>query len=93
MFWQRLEAIRVAIAEQVREAVAALVVEPPLIGAKALAWLRSFLLTCWRTLVWAFRGVFVPQVSAPLDVLKHYLVVLFMAMAVLTLFWTAQQNS
>ena len=95
MFWQRLQAIGVPVAEQARKASAALATALVLVAAGlrrlVLIWLPAFLWTCWQTLVWAFRGVFIPKVAAPLDVLKHYLLVFFMAMAVLALLWAGQQ--
>lgn len=91
MFWQRLEATRVAIAEQARTVVVTLMAVLAFIGAKVRWLFWTILRTSWETLVWAVRGVFIPKVAAPLDVLKHYLLVFFMGMAVLALLWAGKQ--
>ena len=91
MFWQRLEATRVAITEQVRTVVVALMAVLSFIGTKVRWLFWTVLRTGWETLVWAVRGIFIPKVAAPLDVLKHYLLVFFMGMAVLALLWAGKQ--
>src|ERR1700752_433151 len=95
MFWQRLSAFRTTAAELARQAGAALwaalMFGGGVLGWFFVDWLPRFLRACWETFIGAWRGIFVSKAAGPLDVLKHYLLVFFMGMAVLTLFWAGYQ--
>src|SRR5882724_10339390 len=86
MFMLRLKAIGSAFAELARNAGNVIWAGVKFIAAKLLALCRSV----WETFVWALRGVFIPKVASPLEVLKHYLAVLSMALGVMALFWAGR---
>jgi hypothetical protein len=86
MIKERLEAIGAAIVAQALNAGSALWAGVTFIGAMVTALYRRL----WETFVWAFRGVFIPKVASPLEVLKHYLLVLFLSMGLLALAWAGK---
>ena len=87
MFMLRLKAIGSAIAGLARNARNVIRADVEFIAAKLLALCR----TVWDMFVWAFRGVFIPKVVSPLEVLKHYLAVFFMALGAMALVWAGKQ--
>jgi hypothetical protein len=87
MFMLRLKAIGSALAQLARNVGNVIWTGVEFIAAKLLALCRRV----WETFVWALRGVFIPKVASPFEVLKHYLAVLSMALGVMALFWAGRQ--
>ena len=87
MFMLRVKSIGSAIAQLSRNAGNVIWAGVEFIAAKLLALCR----TVWEKFVWALRGVFIPKVTSPFEVLKHYLAVFSIALSVMALVWAGKQ--